>query len=397
VIGWLDCSAGASGDMFLGALVDAGVPLPVLQAAIDRLDVGPIRLVAAQTTRHGIGATRVQVTGAETPEVTRTWADVRVLLDGLAGRVRADALEVFGRLARAEASVHRVEPDDVHFHEVGALDALADVAGTCAGIEWLRTERGLDRLVAGPVSLGSGQAHGRHGVVPVPGPAVLAVLGEARLPVGAGPAPYEMCTPTGAALLAALTTAPGPLPEMVVTGTGHGAGGRDVPEVPNLLRLVLGDTPGGENTAVVLETNVDDLDPRLWPPVLEALLGAGASDAWLSPVAMKKGRPAHTLHVLCPEDRVAVLRRAVFTETTSIGLREYRVGKRALDRVVSTVDVDGQAVRVKTAYLAGVVVNASVEYEDVITAAAALGLPPKVVLARATAQISEKNVSDPHT
>jgi uncharacterized protein (DUF111 family) len=148
---------------------------------------------------------------------------------------------------------------------------------------------------------------------------------------------------------------------------------------------------------VVLEANVDDLDPRLWPPVLEALARAGASDAWLSPITMKKGRPAHTLHVLCRPDRVADLRRTVFTETTTIGLREYRVDKHALDRAVSTVDVDGQAVRVKTAHLGGTPVNWSVEYEDVMAAAAALGVPPKVVLARATAQISEKNVSDPLT
>jgi uncharacterized protein (DUF111 family) len=184
---------------------------------------------------------------------------------------------------------------------------------------------------------------------------------------------------------------------MTVRDTGHGAGGRDVPEVPNLLRLVLGDVApaAGAGTAVVLETNVDDLDPRLWPPVLEALLGAGASDAWLSPITMKKGRPAHTLHVLCTPERARDVRRVLFTETTSIGLREYRVDKHALDRTMSTVELDGQVIRVKTAALDGTPVNYSVEYEDVIAAAAALGLPAKIVLARATAQISEKNVSEP--
>jgi hypothetical protein len=149
--------------------------------------------------------------------------------------------------------------------------------------------------------------------------------------------------------------------------------------------------------AVVLETNVDDLDPRLWPPVLEALFRAGASDAWLTPITMKKGRPAHTLHVLCPPERTADVRRTLFTETTTIGLREYRVDKHTLRRSMSTVDVDGETVRVKIAYSGGAVVNRSVEYEDVVAAAAALGLPAKTVLARATAQISEKNVSEPHT
>jgi uncharacterized protein (TIGR00299 family) protein len=317
----------------------------------------------------------------------------------LAEPVRADALDAFARLARAEGSVHRIPPDEVHFHEVGALDALADVVGTCAGVHWLRAERGLDRLVAGTVSLGTGRVRGRHGVVPVPAPAVLALLGEAGLPVTAGPAPYETCTPTGAALLATLVDGSGTLPPMTVTGTGHGAGGRDVPEIPNLLRFVLGEPvrvaahqglpadagPGGTGTAVLLESNIDDLDPRLWPPILAALLRAGASDAWLSAITMKKGRPAHTLHVLCAEDLADAVRAAVFVETPTIGLRESRVTKHALERTVSTVEVQGRPIRVKTAYADGQPVNSSVEYEDVVAAADALGLPVKTVLARATA------------
>jgi uncharacterized protein (TIGR00299 family) protein len=401
LIGWLDCAAGASGDMLLGALVDAGVPLDVLQGAVDGLGATPIRLRAEPTARHGIGGTLLHVAYAEEPGVTRTWSDVRALLAAarLDAAVRADALDAFDRLARAEAGVHRVAPEEVHFHEVGALDALADVVGACAGVRWLRRERGLDALLCGPVSLGSGRARGRHGVIPVPAPAVLGILGEAGLPVQGGPAPYELCTPTGAALLATLTTGHGPLPAVTITGTGYGAGSRDLPELPNLLRLVLGEPVGGIGTAVVLETNVDDLDPRLWPPILAALLRAGAADAWLSAITMKKGRPAHTLHVLCTEEHVAAVRRTVFTETSSIGLREYRVAKHALARVMSTVDVGGHPVRVKTALLAGRVVNSAVEYDDVVSVAAALGLPVKTVLARATAaaQIAEKNVSEPAT
>jgi uncharacterized protein (DUF111 family) len=179
-----------------------------------------------------------------------------------------------------------------------------------------------------------------------------------------------------------------------------------VPEVPNLLRLVLGEPVSAEPTgsALLLEANVDDLDPRLWPAVLAALLRAGAADAWLSPITMKKGRPAHTLHVLCAVGEAEAVRRTVFTETTTIGLREHRVAKHALDRVMSTVDLEGQRIRVKTAYLAGEPVNTSVEYEDVAAAATALGLPVKTVLARATAaalervdQTSAKNVREPLT
>ena len=406
MIGWFDCAAGASGDMLLGALVDAGVPLAVLQDAVDALGTERIGLTAEPAERHGIGGTRVRVDAPEAPDVRRRWADVRTLLTTarLAEPVRAVALDAFGRLARAEAAVHRVPPEDVHFHEVGALDALADIVGTGAGTAWLRAERGLDRLSCGPVSAGSGYARGRHGMIPVPAPAVLGVLAEAGLPVQAGPAPYELCTPTGAALLAALVSTAGPLPPMTVARTGHGAGSRDFPEAPNLLRLVLGEPAAAApaDGAVVLEANIDDLDPRLWPAVLAALLCAGAADAWLSPITMKKGRPAHTLHVLCAADRTETVRRAVVTETSTIGVREHRVTKHALDRAMSVVDVDGQPVRVKTAYLGGEAVNTSVEYEDVAAAAAALRLPVKTVLARATtaaqlAQTAAKNVSDPLT
>ena len=380
MIGWLDCAAGASGDMLLGALVDAGVPVDVLRSAIDGLGVEPISLRTEPVTRHGIGAVRVHVETAAVP-ATRTWADVRGLLAALTTPVRDKSLDVFERLAHAEAAVHRVAPDDVHFHEVGALDALADVVGVCAGLHHL----GLTRLTASRVTLGSGMSRGEHGLIPVPGPAVLALLTGA--PVHAGPAPFEMCTPTGAALLAAHVDAWGDLPPMTVRAVGHGAGARDLAEVPNLVRLVLGDPAAttAPGTALLLATNIDDLDPRLWPPALAALLAAGASDAWLTPIVMKKGRPAHTLHVLTSPGAAGAVRAAIFAHTSTIGLRESPVTKHALDRKASTVEVDGHAIGVKQALLDGVVVNASMEYEDVAAAAAALGVPAKVVLARATA------------
>ncbi|TFV64835.1 UNVERIFIED_ORG: nickel pincer cofactor biosynthesis protein LarC [Bacillus sp. AZ43] len=380
-IGWLDLSAGAAGDMLLGALVDAGVPLDVPARAVAALPVEPVRLVTEQTTRHGLGATRVHVHAPES-RTHRTWADVRALLAdaALAPAVRDGALAVFGRLAVAEGRVHRVAPDDVHFHEVGALDALADVVGVVAGFAHL----GLSRLAASPVALGSGSARGAHGVVPVPGPAVLELL--AGIPVAAGAVPAEMCTPTGAALVASLVDEWTALPPMRVSRVGTGAGGRDPAELPNVVRLVLGEPaepqPAGP---VVLETNVDDLDPRLWPGVLEALFAAGASDAWLTPILMKKGRAAHTLSVLCRPGAVADVQAAVFATTTSIGLRVVPVGKVALERVQSSVEVLGGTVGVKVAVHAGRVVNVSVEYEDVAALARELGLPVKEVLRAATA------------
>ena len=376
MIGWLDCSAGISGDMLLGALVDAGVPIEVLQGAVDAVGVEPVSLVRSDVVRAGIGACKVDVHVAD-DAATRTWQDVRVLLEGaaLADPVRALALDVFARLAAAEAAVHRVGVDDVHFHEVGALDAIADVVGGAAGIVHL----GLSSLTASPVTLGSGTTRGAHGPLPVPPPAVLALL--RGVPVQAGPVAKEMTTPTGAALLAATVSSYGPLPPMSLLRTGSGAGGRDPVEVANVLRLVLGEpAEAAAAQALLLETNVDDLDPRLWPGVLQALLDAGASDAWLTPILMKKGRPAHTLSVLCPATGAPALREVVFRETSTLGLRETVVGKVALERRVVTVDVGGRQVRVKLGLLSGEVVNAMPEWEDVAGAAAALGRPAKVVL-----------------
>lgn len=389
MIGWLDCAAGASGDMLLGALVDAGVPVDTIRAAIARLPVEPVELVVSAVERHGIAATAVDV---QVPHSTasRTWADVRALVEAadLPDPVRATALDAFARLARAEAAVHRTSADEVHFHEVGALDAIADVVGVAAGLHSL----GLDRLAAGPVTLGAGgTARSAHGVVPVPAPAVLGLLAEAGAPVQGGPAPYEMCTPTGAALLAATVTGWGPLPAMTPVRVGCGAGGRDLAELPNLLRLVLGEPAAEAGHAVLMEANVDDLDPRLWPDVLERLLAAGASDAWLTPILMKKGRPGHTLHVLSPAAALDAVRTEVFTRSSTLGVRELRVGKTALERDAGEVRVGGERVRTKIARLHGRVVNVSVEYEDVRRAAEMLGLPVKEVLRAATAAAYESD------
>ena len=298
---WFGCHAGASGDMFLGALVDAGAPLETMQAAVDAIGVEPVRLAATEVTRQGLAATKVDV-HVPRSDVVRTWANIRGLLEqaDLDAAVQERAMGVFARLARAEAAAHRVRPEQVHFHEVGALDAVADVVGSCAGLHAL----GVESATSSPVALGSGMVRGEHGMLPVPGPAVLALLSEAEAPVYSGDVPYEMCTPTGAALLAETVQGWGGLPLMTVTATGLGAGERDLDEVPNVLRVVIGEPAdelrgtAGSDDNLVVSANVDDLDPRLWPAVLGRLLDAGADDAWLVPIVMKKGRPAHTLCVL---------------------------------------------------------------------------------------------------
>jgi uncharacterized protein (TIGR00299 family) protein len=387
-IAWFGCEAGASGDMFLGALVDAGAPLEVMQAAVDAIGVEHVGLRAREVTRAGLAATQVDV---HTPhsDVVRTWGNIRGLLESaeLEDAVRIRALDVFSRLARAEGVAHRVSPEQVHFHEVGALDAIADVVGTCAGLHAL----GVERAHASPVAVGSGMVRSEHGLLPVPAPAVLSVLAEADAPIHAGRVALEMCTPTGAALLAATVTRWGGLPPMRVRTSGAGAGVRDHDAVPNVLRLVIGapvdlsDDSESLREELVLESNVDDLDPRLWPAVLSALLAAGASDAWLTPILMKKGRPAHTLSVLTTAQHADAVRRVVFTESSTIGMREHRVAKRALVREMRSVTVGGVAIAVKVALLDDKVVNVAPEYDDVVAAAAHLGRPVKAVLAAALA------------
>ncbi|MDQ3734785.1 MAG: nickel pincer cofactor biosynthesis protein LarC [Actinomycetota bacterium] len=385
MIGWLDLTAGASGDMLLGALVDAGASVDVMQEAVDAIGVEPIALSVSSTTRQGLAATKVDVK-APRSTVTRTWANVRNQLESaeLAEEIRTMALNAFERLARAEADVHRTTPEQVHFHEVGALDAIADVVGVCAGLHSL----GLTELSAGPVSLGSGMSRGEHGFIPIPGPAVLQILSEVNATVWSGPAPYEMCTPTGAALLATIVTRWQEMPKMRVQTVGHGAGTRDVDEVANVVRLILGEPVGQpeSGTGVLLEANVDDMDPRLWPDVLAALLTAGASDAWLSPILMKKGRPAYTLHVLCLPATEDDVRKQIFLRTSTIGLRRSSVTKFALDREEASVRVQGEQIGVKLARDDGRVVNVSVEFDDVVRAADRLDLPVKEVLRAATAE-----------
>lgn len=382
--GWLDCLAGASGDMLLGALVDAGAPLDSIQAAIAAVTSEQIRLTVSTVERHGLGATKVDVVAPHTV-VTRTWSHIRSQLETaeLADPVRKTALNAFERLAVAEANVHRTSPEHVHFHEVGGLDAIADIVGTAAGLHAL----GLNRITASTVTLGSGMTRGEHGRIPIPAPATLMLLRDAQAPVWAGPAPYEMCTPTGAALLAALVADWGPMPRMVVDSVGMGAGSRELDELPNILRLVIGEPVGSDPVTgeVVLAANVDDLDPRLWPGVLDALLAAGASDAWLSPIVMKKGRPAHTVHVLCPPAAVEALRAVLFAHTTTIGLREHPVTKVALPREQETIEVRGHRIGVKLARRDGELSNVSVEFEDVRTAAKTLGVPIRDIMAAATA------------
>jgi uncharacterized protein (TIGR00299 family) protein len=288
---------------------------------------------------------------------------------------------VFARLAAAEGRVHGIPADDVHFHEVGALDAIADVVGVCAALHDL----GVQSFSAGEVALGSGEARAAHGMIPVPVPAVAELAHGWRVRAGGL---GELTTPTGMALLAVLAERCEDLPPMVVDCVGVGAGSRDTPGRPNVTRVVVGDrAPAAPPTtrAVLLEANVDDLDPRLWPGVLDALLRAGADDAWLVPIVMKKGRPAHVLTVLGDPRRAPDLRDRMLALTSTIGVRQTDASKYALPRTWVEVDVAGAPVAVKVAHRDGVISQVTPEFDAVAARAAALGRPQHDVLTAATA------------
>jgi hypothetical protein len=382
-VGWLHCASGISGDMLLatltslGALEPAGLP--------DRLGVAATVSVT-EVSRAGIAATAVTVVpAAEQP--ARRLPDILELIGraDLPEPVRTAAGRVFRRLAVVEAGLHQATLDTVHFHEVGGVDAIVDIAGACLGLYTL----GLDRLVVSPIALGGGTARSAHGSLPVPVPAVLGLLAGTALASYGGPVDVELATPTGIAVVAEHADGSGGMPQLDVEAVGTGAGGRDLAEHPNLLRLVVGtgteQPSSSEGDWLTIAANVDDLDPRLWPTVLEAVLAAGAVDAWLTPILMKKGRPAHTVTALATIDHAARVREVLTTQTSTIGLRESPVTKHGLDRTWISTLVAGQVVRVKLAQVDGRVRNVSPEYDDVAAAAAATGLPAKEILARAAA------------
>jgi uncharacterized protein (TIGR00299 family) protein len=362
-LGWIDASAGVAGDMLLGALVDAGAGLDLVRSAVESVVPGSVRIRAHQVSRAGLRATKVEVEPLDDDPPQRSWADIERLLNAadLSGNVRAGASAVFARLADAEARVHGVAPAEVHFHEVGALDSIADIVGCCAAAAGL----GVQRWLVSEIATGAGRVRTAHGEMAVPVPAVVELAPGWRVLAGGQ---GELTTPTGMALVTTWSRGSADLPAMSVERVGVGAGSRDRPGRANVTRVLLGRPPAAEASlepAVLLEANIDDLDPRLWPGVLAALLAAGASDSWLVPIVMKKGRPAHTLSVLARADQVGALREVILSATPTFGVRVHPVEKYALPRRWLDVALAEGSVRVKVAERDGILVQVTPEFDDI--------------------------------
>jgi hypothetical protein len=372
---YVDCIGGVAGDMLLGALIDAGaeVTLPDLQ-------VDGLRIELGKAERHGISATTVTVHGAP-GQPHRHWSSIRAQLDAaqLAERPRARAQKAFEKLAIAEGRIHGIEPEHVHFHEVGAVDAIGEVVGVALALESLN----IDRVVCSPLPVGRGFVDAAHGRLPLPAPATLTLLEGA--PVHGVDIALELVTPTGAALVTSLADEFGGIPAMTVRGSGYGAGTRDLEKLPNVVRVIIGEEARTAGGVSLIEANLDDLIPELAPDAAAACFAAGALDVWTTPIQMKHARPAFTLSALARPEQQGAVAAAMLRETSTLGVRIAHLDRVELDREWLSVDISGEAVRVKVGKLDGKIVNLAPEHADCESAAHALGAPVKVVWARALA------------
>ena len=374
---YFDCFAGASGDMILGAMIGAGVDPDYLREQLSLLPVTGFKIRVETVDRSGLSATYARVETAH-EHAHRHLSDIKQIIEDsrLSAGVKERAIQIFTRLAEAEAKVHNEPVDHVHFHEVGALDAIVDVVGAAICFDYLK----IDRFVCSPLHVGSGMVQMAHGRFPVPPPAVTELL--RGVPFYATEIKGELLTPTGAAIITAVCSEYGPIPHLKTETTGYGAGTREYQDFPNVLRVLIGET---DATAAIdeqlwmIETNLDDASPQILGHVMDRVLELGALDCFFTPVQMKKSRPGVLLSVLCSRDEKEAVMKLLFTETTTLGVRSYEVSRRALQRSVVQVETQYGPIDVKVAHLDGRVVNEMPEFEQCRAAAVKANVPLKVV------------------
>ncbi len=372
-VAYFDCIAGASGDMILGALLDAGLPEATLREQLAALRLADFDLHCRRVDKNGFSAVKVDV--LVTDDVpARHLPDIEAIVteSDLPPTIKERAVGIFRRLGEVEAGIHGTTLEHVHLHELGGVDTIVDVVGTLVGVESLD----IERIVVSPVPLGRGFIRGAHGQIPLPAPATLALL--KGVPVVGSDLDVELVTPTGAVLLSSLAETFGPIPAMRLAAVGYGAGGRDL-SIPNVLRLLLGDQSAPNQavteTLTLLETNIDDLNPEIYDYVMGRLFEAGAMDVFLSPIQMKKNRPAILLRVLCRPEETNALTGILFAETSTLGVRQQMVQRHCLARSVHTVETAYGAVRLKVAYWDEGRTRAAPEYEDCRRLAESTGAP----------------------
>jgi len=375
-VAYLDCIGGLAGDMLVAALLDAGADVDVLRRVSSQLGLRDVEIVVEEVERGGLRALHVRVSSGTQPP-RRSWREIRsVVLDAdLAGDVRTRALAVLTRLAEAEARVHGVAPEDVHFHELAAVDTLIDVCGAVS----LLSDLQIEKVVCSPLPIARGFITGAHGLLPLPAPATAELLRGVSV-VGVEQE-GETVTPTGAALASVLAQSFGPLPPLVVESVGYGAGSNDPPDRPNVVRVLLS-TPheiSSNGEVSLLETNVDDMSPELVPDTVERCFDAGALDVWTVPAQMKKGRPGLVMSALVRPSRESSVARVLLEETSAIGIRVSRLRRYELEREERRVIVEGGTVRIKIARLDGGVVNMAPEHDDCAEIAKATGRSVKAI------------------
>jgi len=390
-IAYFDCFSGISGDMVLGALLGAGCELEQLEAHLRQLPLNGWKLASTRVTRNGLAATRVVVECAESRHHRSLGAILKLIEEAhLPPRVAERASSIFRRLAEAEARVHDLPIERVHFHEVGAVDAIVDIVGAAAGLELL----GIGQIVCSPLNVGGGRVKTEHGVLPVPAPATAELLRGA--PTYSSGIEHELVTPTGAAIVATMASSYGAQPAMTVEAIGQGAGSAEFAGHPNILRLFVGDaaeqTIGEQNreTVVVLEANFDDMNPQIYGYFADRALAAGALDVFSTAVYMKKNRPGQLVTVLCDAATEQTLTELVFRETTTLGVRRSVATRQTLQRELVTVKTEFGAIRVKVARMNGRTLNVAPEYDDCRAAATENGVPLKRVLAEASYEFQKR-------
>jgi uncharacterized protein (TIGR00299 family) protein len=394
---YFDCFSGASGDMVLGALLDAGLPLEELRRALGSLAIDGASVSAARVLRSGVSATKfvAEEHGHNTHErnhghgdehhhhnhAHRSLAEISTLIErsalSAAGQQRAK--DLFYRLGEAEAAIHQIPIDKIHLHEVGAVDSIIDIVGAVFAIEWFHA----DRIISSPLNVGGGMVNSAHGHFPVPAPATVKLL--VATPVYSSGVQSELVTPTGALLVTSYATSFGPVPAMTIERTGYGAGDRDLPNTPNVLRVLVGESTDQPHTEriVVLQSEIDDMNPQLFGLVMERLYAAGALEVYFASVQMKKNRPGTLLTILARPDQREELSAIVFRETTTIGVRYHEVLRERLEREIVPVATPHGTVRFKVARLGDTIVNASPEFEDCLRIASERSVPVKDVQAAA--------------